>query len=180
MKFEGVEKALFSGSRLKQPVSKGAGIKASPGYYSIWIREIENLPSPFSDELNRRKTNLLYIGVAEGSLLLRLWEQELQHLRAATFFRSIGAVLNYRPERGSLIGMGNQNNYRFSKANTQRIIEWIDNSLEVASVQSPVDKTIENKLIAKHTPLLNWTHNPNKYLPLKAVKAECRLIARNP
>lgn len=107
MTFQELEKALIKGKRILQPITNGNTIESKEGYYSIWITNTKKLPTVFHNELVRRKTNLLYIGIASGSLLKRLYLQELQHRNPATFFRSIGAVLGYRPEPGSLAGKKN-------------------------------------------------------------------------
>ena len=178
--FEEIERKLFYDIRLKQPVSNGNTIDKAKGYYAIWITDASQLPSPFSDELKKRDSNLLYIGIAEITLFQRLLEQELQHYKAATFFRSLGAVLKKRPTPRSLVGKSNQNNYRFSKKDTDEIIQWNDKNLEVSFCQDIlVNEEIEISLIKKHNPLFNWKHNPNKFQPLKKEKDECRFVARN-
>ncbi len=75
----------------------------TPGYYAIFV-DGEHLP----DRLQKYKkcvvhrSGLLYIGIATKSLHNRLVRQELQCRGAATFFRSLGAILGYRPKRSSL------------------------------------------------------------------------------
>ncbi len=180
MTFQELEKTLIKGKRILQPITNGNVIESKEGYYSIWITNTKKLPPAFHNELVRKKTNLLYIGIASGSLLKRLYLQELQHRNPATFFRSIGAVLGYRPEPGSLAGKKNQNNYKFNIENTKAIVEWINHNLEIAFHYCPTtDSTIEITLIKKYGPLLNWTHNPEPFMPLKKLKDECRAIARN-
>lgn len=180
MTFQEIEKAVIKSQRIRQPIINGNGIESKEGYYSIWIIDTKKLPSLFHKELVRRNTNLLYIGIASGSLLKRLYLQELQHKNAATFFRSIGAVLGFRPQKGSLVGKRNQNNYKFNEQDTKAIIEWINNNLEIGfHYCSTADDTIEKMLIGKYKPLLNWTHNPEPFQPLKQLKDECRIIARN-
>jgi len=179
MTFQELEKALIKGKRILQPITNGNGIESREGYYSIWITDAKKLPPAFYNELIRRKSNLLYIGIASGSLLKRLYLQELQHRNPATFFRSIGAVLGYRPEAGSLIGNRNQNNYKFKANDTKAIVEWINKNLEISfHYCSTADSSIEKMLIGNYKPLLNWTHNPEPFLPLKLLKDECRMIAR--
>jgi len=181
MKFQTVEEAIINGVRFSKPVSNGISIEKKEGYYSIWISNSKALPEPFNQELIKRKTTLLYIGIASSSLYKRLYQQELQHKNAATFFRSIGAVLGYTPEQGTLCGKRNQNNYKFKQKDTNAIIEWININLEVSFHYCPTnDESLEKMLIAKHKPLLNWTHNPEPFLPLKQVKDNCRAIARRP
>ena len=177
-----IEIKLFKGAKMLNPIINGTSIEGKEGYYAIWVTDVKKLPLPFSEELLNRETNLLYIGIGSGSLFKRLYQQELQHLNPATFFRSIGAVLGYKPERGSLQGKKNQKNYKFSKSDTHAITGWINLHLEVSfcygpTIQTPFN-TFEKELIKKYTPLLNWTHNPKKIYPLKRLKEECRAIAK--
>ena len=62
------------------------------------------MPTPFGDLLVVRDMILIYLGKAGNNLRKRLGEKELCHKRSATFFRSLGAVLGYRPPTGSLTG----------------------------------------------------------------------------
>ena len=74
--------------------------------------------------------------------------------------------------------MRNKNNYRFCKVDTLSIREWIDKNIAVSiQTASRVENGIEKSLIKKYTPILNWTHNPNKFEPLKLLRKECRMIA---
>ena len=72
MTFQELEKALIKGKRILQPITNGNTIESKEGYYSIWITNTKKLPTVFHNELVRKKTNLLYIGIASGSLLKRL------------------------------------------------------------------------------------------------------------
>jgi len=138
------------------------------------------MPSPFYKELLKRNTTLIYIGIATKSLSTRLYQQELQHQNPATFFRSLGAVLGYRPEPGSLYGKTNQNNYTFSSENTRRIIEWIDGNLEISFHYCPINsRSFESTLIKKYKPIFNLKHNPESFLLLKELRSDCRQIAKN-
>jgi hypothetical protein len=180
MTFQELEKALIKGKRIQMPITNGNTIEKKEGYYSIWVINTKKMPSLFYKELVKRKTNLLYIGIASGSLYKRLFLQELQHRNAATFFRSIGAVLGYRPEPGSLTGKRNQNNYKFNKEHTKAIVEWINDNLEIVFHYGPTNDSVNEKnLIEKYKPLLNWSHNPEPFMPLKVLKDKCRFIARN-
>lgn len=173
-----LEQALINGKRICNPI-QNCKPRQQAGYYSIWLKEGKKLPSEFDNELKRRGTRLLYLGRAKDSLFTRLLEQELQHKNPATFFRSIGAVLGYRPTKSSLVGKKNQNNYKFSVQDTKAIISWIDENLEVMFVESEMISSFEETMIAKYSPILNWSHSQMKFLPLKILKDECRLIARN-
>jgi len=94
---------------------------------------------------------------------------------------SIGAVLGFRPQPGSLLDMTNQTNYTFTLKDRQTIVDWIDQHLLATFVA--VDDAVgplEVALIKKHRPLLNIQHNPAALLELKTLRDECRRIARNP
>ena len=163
-------------------LSVDEAIQQSPqkaGYYSIWIDTPDSLPEPFATELKTRGNNLLYVGIASKSLYSRLIEQELRHKKPATFFRSLGAVLNYKPPMGSLANKRNQNNYRFSHADTQEIKEWIKDHLRVLYVEcDSIELNFEKSIIEESTPLFNSSHNPQKSERLSALRSECREIAR--
>ena len=149
------------------------------GLYSIYVDRAETLPSPFSDELKRRGTCLLYIGIASKSLQKRLVQQDLRHRSPSTFFRGIGPVLGYRPPVGSLRGKANQRNYKFSRSDTDKIIRWIDDHLRVwwCECETASLADIERSLIRKLTPLMNTKDNPAKSQVLATLRKECRDIA---
>jgi hypothetical protein len=74
-----------------------------PGLYCIRINDPQLLQDPFSSILKERKHTIIYIGIASQSLKKRFLGQELRAKGHGTFFRSIGAVLGFTPEPGSLI-----------------------------------------------------------------------------
>jgi hypothetical protein len=152
---------------------------AEPGFYSIFIDGPENLSLPFREILRQRNTRLIYIGVASVSLFKRLVEQDLQHKSPSTFFRGIGAVLGYRPIRGSLIGKGNQNNYKFSAVDTAKIDTWNREHLSVRFVQvdTAAHPSAERSAISRNCPILNTTHNSECVRELAELRSLCRLIA---
>jgi len=151
-----------------------------PGLYCIRIKNINSLNVVFANELLKRDHNIIYIGLASKSLKQRFLGQELRAKGHGTFFRSIGAVLGYTPEKGSLIGKKNQNNYKFSTTNQKNIIVWINSNLLVNWVVREQDlNIIENNLIKQYLPLLNGTGNPSHLQELKDLRAKCRLIARS-
>ncbi|MGA8733700.1 MAG: hypothetical protein WB558_07240 [Terriglobales bacterium] len=153
-------------------------VPTSPGYYTIFIHDGGALPSPYCDLLRERDTRLIYVGIATVSLYGRLVEQDLQHRRASSFFRGIGSVLGYRPPPGSLVGRANQNNYRFSAADTTEIIEWISGHLSVDWAEAdPALETTEASLIRAYRPILNTKYNPAPVSLLAALRNECRRLA---
>ena len=117
--------------------------------------------------------------IASRSLQKRLVQQDLRHRNPSTFFRGIGAVLEYRPQAGSLRGMANQKNYKFSRSDTGEIVRWIDDHLRVwwCECEPASLADIERSLIRQLTPLMNTTHNPAKSEVLAALRKECREIA---
>lgn len=150
-----------------------------PGMYCIRLKEGSVLPQPFYDTLKKRNHNIIYIGIASQSLSKRFLGQELRANGHGTFFRSLGAVLGFRPLEGSLAGKANQNNYTFSSSDEQAIIDWINQNLIVNWVCTDSDlNAIESNLIQHHLPLLNIAGNPAAMKELTALRNECKRIAR--
>lgn len=155
---------------------EASSIPAVPGLYCIKLKKGVSLPVKYGKV---RDDGIIYIGKA-GSLRERLWEEELNHRRPATFFRGIGAVLDYLPPKGSLIGKSNQNNYRFSPEDTEAIKEWMRKSLLVNWIAlEPIELLeAEEALIIKYQPLMNTTHNPNPSKELAVARKRCRAYAQ--
>lgn len=148
------------------------------GFYCIRLIEGSKLPERYQKHLNKRKHSIIYIGKAEGqSLKKRFLGQELRAKGHGTFFRSIGAVLNFLPDKGSLLHSKNKNNYTFNPSNEKKIITWINQNLEVNWITYDGDFSIEKEIITRYCPLLNDSHNPVKLMELKEDKAYCRAIA---
>jgi hypothetical protein len=154
-------------------------VPSIPGLYSIFVDDPDNLPSPLGEYSKRRGSRLIYVGKATKSLQDRLIKEDLRHMKASTFFRGIGAVLGFRPPKGSLVGKKNQNNYRFSDEDTKEIVRWIDNHLLVRWIAlSPSDvEDYEPSAIRTLRPLLNTTHNPEAFRELATLRRECRSVA---
>lgn len=170
---------LTAEAPLTAPPDAVAQAPDGPGLYAIFVDAASALPAPFGDLLAARDTTLIYLGKAGDSLRKRLGEEELRHKRAATFFRSLGAALGYRPPAGSLAGAKNQRNYRFSAEDTAAITAWINAHLRVRWLALPKDETeaYEPLLIALLRPLLNLKGNPSALPELQAVRTECCRIA---
>lgn len=96
-----VEEELIKGNFQSVSSLSADAIPNESGIYCIKLREGSTLPSKYG---KIREDRIIYIGIASKSLRKRLWEEELNHKRAATFFRSIGAMLDYLPPKGSLYG----------------------------------------------------------------------------
>src|SRR5699024_2452589 len=138
-----------------------------------------SLPENFSQLSAQSGHQWLYIGIASQSLRKRFLGQELRARGNGTFFRSIGAILGYRPQIASLVGKGNTRNYKFSSDDQQAIISWINRSLSVNWIEFPTDALshAEATLIAKHRPLLNLAGNPAALKELSELRADCVRIA---
>lgn len=145
-------------------------IPAKPGIYCVKLRKDVVLPRKYG---NIRKDGIIYIGVTSKSLLKRLWEEELNHKRSATFFRSIGAILGYLPLKGSLAPY--RYDYKFSENDTNAIRKWMKQSLLVSFLpsQNTSLNEIEKTLIKKYQPLINLKHNPKPNKELKNARNKC-------
>ena len=151
------------------------------GLYTILIDDPRNLPSPFSDYMLDRDHTILYLGKASGSFLFkRLVKNDLRHKGHATFFRSLGAVLGHYPQKGSLANKANQDNYRFSDPEKERIVDWINKHLVVRCLAlSPAEIAFERQLIADLVPVLNIDGNPGVLQELNELREKCKAIARS-
>ena len=149
------------------------------GYYSIWVADESSLPRAYADRLRQQRMQLIYVGLAAGQTLYeRLFQQDLRHKKASSFFRSLGAALGFRPLRGSLVGMKNQRNYKFSSSDTEVIVRWIDSHLQVGVVEeSPARHETERMAIAHFCPVFNLAHNPRPFSELIAARRECLEVA---
>ena len=172
---ESIEKNLISGAFLGvNELNNGEKVPEIPGLYCIKLKEGAKFPTDYG---KIQKDGIIYIGIASKSLKERLWEEELNHQRPATFFRSIGAMLGFLPPKGSLIGKKNTRNYKFSIEDTEKIKTWMNQSLLVSFVQLKESKEkieeIEKLLIKKFSPLVNIEHNENKSKALIEARAKC-------
>ena len=171
-----IENKLIKGGFLTvNELENGVKVPPVPGLYCIKLRK----GIFFSKDYGKiREDGIIYIGKSESSLRERLWDQELNHKKAATFFRSIGAMLGKRPPKGSLYG-GTSKNFEFDYMDTEEIKKWMRQSLLVNFVPVPKNsiKSIESKLIEKYCPLVNIQGNPQKSKSLMDVRKECNDIA---
>jgi hypothetical protein len=165
----------------QMPVAQASRVvPGRPGYYSIWIDDPDALPGIYAEYLRGQHTQLIYVGIASQSLQKRLIQQDLYHNSPSTFFRGLGAVLGYRPPRGSLVGKKNQNNYKFSGPDTLAIVAWIESHLSVGVIEeAPTDSRREAGAITQLCPVLNTDHNPRALKELAQLRLECREIARS-
>lgn len=172
-------KVLMNEKNFKSASIIDSLVPDQPGLYCIRIQNVEQLSSIFAKELKIRGHNIIYIGIASQSLKRRMLGQELRARGHGTFFRSLGAVLGYRPESGSLADKANKDNYTFSSRDEVKIIQWINQNLLVNWVTLNRDiNSIENQLITNHLPLLNLAGNPSALPELKALRDECKRVAR--
>jgi hypothetical protein len=150
----------------------------SAGIYCVQIIDIHKLPIPFNSLLKDRNHNIIYIGIATKSLKKRFLNQELRGNGHGTFFRSIGAILGYRPIIGSLVDKINKRNFKFSTNDEKEIIKWINQNLKVNWIQMKNDfENLETQLINTHKPLLNLAKNPLALKSLSDLRKECVRIA---
>lgn len=170
--------ALLEPSAFRPPGNIDLEVPNRPGLYAIRVRDKSALPHPFGAHAEKRGHDLLYLGLASKSLSRRLLHQELRPRGHGTFFRSIGAILGYRPLAGSLVGKGNIRNYRFTPPDNQAIIDWINANLLANWVEfSGAHAVEESALIREHLPLLNLQDNPVALPELSVLRAECARIA---
>jgi len=175
---EDVAKRLMDESLFKSAKNIDLNAPSSPGIYCVRIKNMDALPKPFDAELKKRKHNIVYIGIATQSLNKRMLNQELRANGHGTFFRSLGAVLGYRPPINSLANKKNKRNYKFSVSDSANIINWINENLMINwVVQSSGLEEIETTLLRKHKPLLNLAKNPEALIELSALRKECVDIA---
>lgn len=144
------------------------------GLYCLRIKDINSLPKPFDKIIKDRAHNIIYIGIASQSLSKRFLSQELRANGHGTFFRSIGAVLGFKPVKGSLINKANKRNYTFSPADKIKIIDWINKNLTVNWIEFSGDiELFETSLIQRYLPLINLANNPAANRHLSDLRAEC-------
>ncbi len=175
-----IEKVLMNEKNYKLAGNIDSLVPDTAGLYCIRIKNIQTIPEPFNSILTARKNNIIYLGIASQSLKKRLLNQELRAKGHGTFFRSIGAVLGFRPPKGSLKTKANKKNYKFKSSIEIKIIEWINSNLTVNWVTTDADlNNIESDLISKYTPLLNITKNPLALEELRELRALCVQIANS-
>ena len=171
------EKSLLQGQFISVGALSGVMVPDVPGMYAIKLRKGARLPAKYGKV---REDGIIYIGQASTSLYQRFWRQELNHHGAATFFRSIGAMLGYLPPKGSLAGKSTRN-YKFSPEDTEAIREWMRKNLEVncIAVEPSVIDDIEEALIRKYCPLVNISKNPAASAELSAARDKCVAYAKD-
>lgn len=86
------------------------------GLYAIGLKQYSVITILFKNEIVKNQTNLIYIGVSTKNSLFKRIEQECRGKSNGTFFRGVGALLGFRPPKGSLYNKKNHNNYQFSNA----------------------------------------------------------------
>ncbi len=145
-----------------------------PGMYAIRIRNVHKLPKVYSNVLEERKHNLLYIGVAAKSLKHRLLERALRGKENGTFFGSMGAMLGFMPVKGSLISSSDQENFSFSPSDEAKIVKWINQNLRVnwICMDDGWDE-LESQLVLDQKPLMNIAKSPVAMPELIALREKC-------
>lgn len=173
-----VAAGLVDNASFRPAESIDADVPSSPGIYAIRLRIGSTLPEPFESLLGARLSRLIYIGKAT-SLKGRMLRNELRGRGHGTFFRSIGAVLAFRPRAGSLSNKVNKYNFSFERSDRDFIVQWINANLEVSWRTLPIGDVpaTETALILEHTPLLNLDGNPMALVELDDLRVLCRQIA---
>ena len=171
------ENALIKGKFVSVKSIDENSVPTFAGLYCIKLCKGVILPGKYGKV---REDGVIYIGKA-NKLRERLWMEELNLKRPATFFRGIGTILGYLPPKGSLASRSNQNNYVFSPEDTESIKKWIRQSLLVNWVRLEQTQimNIEKSLINTYQPLMNTTHNPNPSKELAAARKRCREYAKS-
>lgn len=174
-----IEIALLDPMRFQSARIVDTQVPPEYGLYAIRVRDVAKVPESYRSVAEARKSNLLYLGEAtKRTLQHRFLGNELRGRGHGTFFRSLGAVLGYRPPAGSLDGRANQRNYRFSSSDNAAIVKWINANLEVSWVAFNENvHANEVALIQRHTPLLNLRDNPRALPELLALRTLCCKIA---
>lgn len=153
-------------------------VSDEPGVYCIRILDLQPLPEAFRIVLEERGHNIIYIGLASGSLKKRFLGQELRARGHGTFFRSVGAMLGYLPPAGSLASKKNKKNYVFSAQDEQAIIRWMNTHLVVNWLEMTGDiDALESYLIPQYKPLLNLAKNPSRLAILSEARKKCCEVA---
>lgn len=169
---------LLSAGSFCEPGALDADVLTGPGLYAISVTHASALPAPFST-LADRVERLLYVGKATVSLRERLLDQELRAKGHGTFFRSVGAVLGYRPVPGSLVGKANQHNFVFVPTDRLAIRNWLSQNVVASAIAIDRDlDSLEIDLIRQYTPLLNLDHNPAPVQELVDARKACLSVAR--
>lgn len=175
-----IDKALMNEEKYRKASDIDTIVPNTSGLYCIRISDIEQLPNPFNIFLANRQHNIIYIGISSESLRTRFLNQELRAKGHGTFFRSIGAILGYRPLKGSLVAKKNKRNYKFSNTDEQKIINWINDNLVVNWIEFNDDfDTLETSLIQKYKPLINISKNPSALKELSDLRKICVQIAND-
>ena len=144
------------------------------GLYAIRVKNIPEFPETLRTELEARNTTIIYIG--KGQNIGERLNQECRGKGHGTFFRSVGALLGYKPPKGSLVKR--QNNYRFHKVDRNEIVSWINENLEFSFVKLFENiKNVEKDLIKNYKPILNIQNNPQPLKELKTMRQKCKNVA---
>lgn len=164
-----IENELLNGTFTAVESLSEEHIPDASGLYCIKLRTVADWPSKFG---NVREDGIIYIGKASKSLRKRLWKQELNQKGHATFFRSIGAILGFLPQKSRSYS---SRNYKFSKEDTEQIREWMRKSLLVNYITYAASdiESVERLLIKKYRPVVNIKDNPDANEALKEARDNC-------
>jgi hypothetical protein len=173
---------LPNSTKLYKASIDGDDVPEEPGLYEIHIAEPKYLLSPFGDVLSERNQTLLYMGKAEGKkgIRQRLLDQDLRGKSNASFFRSIGVVLDHMDKVKRL--KSPSRNFKFE--NSEEIVDWIKHHLWVGwqiIQDGTLIKENEKRMIIERRPILNISYNPENdschYRRLKELRGKCCALA---
>jgi len=171
---------LFNPANQVSPSDAAKRVPEHLGVYAVFVKQSQNLPSPFNRYLTDRGHRCLYMGKS-SHLYRRMVQYDLNGKGDSTFFCSLGAILDYRPPLGSLIGKTDRNNFRFNQEDKGKIVAWAAEHLVVAWLELSVPQQasfLEKQLIKHIQPLLNIRNNPSKLRELRDLRRVCREIAK--
>ena len=93
-----IERTLLDRDRFRSARDIDAQVPNQFGLYAIRARSLDVIPEPYRAVAEHRVSTLIYLGEATGQTLQqRFLRNELRGRGHGAFFRSIGAVLGYRP-----------------------------------------------------------------------------------
>lgn len=155
----------------------------SNGLYAVKLKN-KNAFSSYNPELHneyvlRGQPDIIYVGKAcrRGGIRARL-RNELLQMGKGTFFRSVGAVLNFNPEPVA----ANPVNYTFAEQKKGAIIAFMEEnflvSYEIIESQDEIIAKEKRLIHIELRPIFNLQNNPELSPAVKIERARCIRFAR--
>ena len=100
---------------------------------------------------------------------------------SGNFLKRLGALLDFKPPKGSLVGKTEIENFEFSVEDKSKIREWIYDNLFFNYIVLEEDQmeAFKEHLVIQLSPVLNVQSNPFKSVLLNAKMDECFLYAKS-